>query len=386
MKCNSCSSAIDTPSFISDSNVSITSLCELKNGKTKKWVCKKCGHILGEPFSNNEEYYSSEYKILINSSDEDQIYDTVKGEIIYRTDHQIRTLLSKVEISKGLRLLDYGCAKASTPRSLLKEKPDINLHLFDVSDMYVEYWKEFIPEEKFSINVIPPQWYNSFDIVTSFFALEHIPDISKALKDIYKLLNHKGLFYGIVPYVFDNIADFVVRDHVNHFTIKSLSNVLIECGFNIKFLESTLHRGALVFCVEKNSNKTSFSPPSNEYSNALDLAQYWTNIDRSILEIEKKWSDKPTAIYGSGFYGTYVAKTLRNLNFVTCFIDKNPYQHDKNLFYLQVKPLDQIPKEVDRIYLAVNPIIASKVSDELQQTLNRTFEIFTLRRFSNVTF
>ena len=118
MHCNVCLTEIEKPVYVANSNQSLTSLCELRDGQVNVWSCPVCSHLRSEAFADTVAYYESDYKILLSDEEEDQIYEVKEGEIVYRTDHQITTLLHKLNLPAGATVLDYGCAKASTLKKL----------------------------------------------------------------------------------------------------------------------------------------------------------------------------------------------------------------------------------------------------------------------------
>ncbi|MEO7157994.1 MAG: methyltransferase domain-containing protein, partial [Vicinamibacterales bacterium] len=167
-------------------------------------------------------YYASEYKISLGAADEDQIYEIRGDRITYRTEHQVETLLGKLDLPHGALMLDYGCAKGEGPRQILRRRADVVMHLFDVSDMYRSYWDRFVPRDRTAVDSTTVSWQGRFDVVTSFFAIEHMDEPQAVVSKIAALLKEGGTLYGIVPDTFGNVADFVVTDHVNHFTRPSL--------------------------------------------------------------------------------------------------------------------------------------------------------------------
>ena len=82
---------------------------------------------------------------------------------------------------------------------------------------------------------------DSFDIVTLYDVLEHIPNIKGFLKEIHRILKPGGLLAVQSP----NIESFAARtlktnwnwllvpNHLWHFSSQSLSNVLKNSGFSV---------------------------------------------------------------------------------------------------------------------------------------------------------
>lgn len=378
MFCNVCRSELPPPIYEARSEQSITSLCQVHSGKVRVWSCQTCTHLCCEPLPNTVEYYESDYRILLDHEDEDQIYEVQGTTITYRTEHQIVTLLKKLYIPAGARVLDYGCAKGSTPRHLLRSRPDIEVHLFDVSDMYTSYWEEFLPIGNWAIHETPTNWQGRFEVVTSFFALEHIPEPLHTVRKIANLLADDGVFYGIVPDTFGNVADFVVIDHINHFTVSSLKTLLHSGGFNDIQVDTEVHRGALVFTARKTGPVFVIDNTEATLAASRRLAAYWSGVDDRIQAAEEANAGLPSAIYGSGFYGVYIAHQLRNPMLLRCFLDASPFQQTKTLLGRAILPPSQLPRDIRLLYVGLNPKIARAAITELDWHLGRDLTLVYL--------
>ena len=283
----------------------------------------------------------------------------VEGErIVYRTEHQVNTLLSKLDLPCGTRLLDYGCAKASTPRRLLVSRPDLQIHLFDVSDMYVRHWQQFLSESRWAMHNTPAEWQGHFNVITSFFALEHIPEPLETIRCINELLTENGVFYGIVPDTFSNVADFAVIDHVNHFTDVSLHTLLRCAGFTDIQIDADAHRGALVFTAHKVGAPSLCPDLAASLAASHRLANYWIALGDRIGAAETTHAALPAAIYGSGFYGAYIASLLGKPDRVEFFLDASPFQQGKTLFGKAIISPPALPDHIRLLYIGLNPKIA----------------------------
>ena len=79
MRCNVCDSPLGEPIFSSRSDIALTSLCERRTGRVRVWSCTHCGHLLGQPLVATEAYYASDYRILLDHDEEDEIYEMGDG-------------------------------------------------------------------------------------------------------------------------------------------------------------------------------------------------------------------------------------------------------------------------------------------------------------------
>jgi SAM-dependent methyltransferase len=366
MRCNVCDSALGEPIYTASSEQSLTSLCELRAGRTRVWACDDCGHLRGEALPDSDAYYETAYRISLDHEDEDQIYEVRGDQIVFRNEHQLSTLLDKVQLPNGALYLDYGCAKAAVPRRLLRQRADVQVHLFDVSDMYAAHWDTLVPAARRAVHHTPPHWQGRFEVITSFFALEHIPSPNETVGQIAAMLKEDGVFYGIVPDTFGNAADFVVIDHVNHFTVPSLHRILARAGFVQIEIDAAAHRGALVFVARRQG--APYPPPdvAATIARAVELAGFWDGFGKRILAAEFANRDAASAIYGSGFYGAYIATTLRQPDKVHCFLDRNPYQQTKTLFGKPILAPEQLPEHVRVLYAGLNPSIARGILGQME--------------------
>lgn len=374
--CNVCGAALDAPIYDAGHERALTSLCEQRTGRTRVWSCARCAHLRGEELVDNAAFYASGYRILLDHDDEDQIYEMREGHIVYRTQHQVDVLQQKLALPVGSRLLDYGCAKASTPRALLNARPDVDVHLFDVSAMYERHWDQFVPSGKRAINQTPPEWFGSFDVVTSFFALEHIPDPRETVQRIAALLKDDGVFYAIVPDTFGNPADLVVIDHVNHFTEPSIHHLLRDAGFAQIEVDASAHRGAHVVKATKHGQSTIAPPVQPVLAQSAELAQFWSTLATRICRAEARLgpqeeSAADVAIYGSGFYGAYIASSLASPGRIRCFLDQSPFQQGKKLFGIPILVPEALPHGVHTVFVGLNPRIARETMADAKWVQDR---------------
>src|SRR5690606_28444656 len=109
-----------------------------------------------------------------------------------------------------------GAAKGLTLMKLAKEK-GISGFVFDVTDAYKDYWAKFFGNGFYAAFITPFSWQEKFDVVTSFFVMEHVIDPLYFLQEIHKLLKPCGTLYLQVPNFQKNILDLFVADHIHHY-------------------------------------------------------------------------------------------------------------------------------------------------------------------------
>ncbi|MBU0807358.1 MAG: methyltransferase domain-containing protein [Gammaproteobacteria bacterium] len=382
--CRVCASPAMHTLYEMQSGYALTSLGQVYPGATRVWVCHGCAHLQTDEIANVAEYYDQHYNILVESEEDDQIYEVRDGQPVYRTAHQVAVLQAKLQLPQGARLLDYGCAKSSTMQGLLKVRPDLQPHLFDVSERYRAFWANFVRPEQCAVYQPRPEWAGSFDVVTSFFSLEHIVAPLDSLQRIRQLIRPDGLFYCIVPNVQSNIADFIVVDHVNHFTRSSLACLLGLAGFVVVEIDAESHRGAFVV-VALRSDDAVHSPVLADTEVAdtqvelTRIAAFWqTAAQRTRSYLKELPADAQCAIYGAGFYGAFIATRLSLPEQALCFVDQNPHLQGRQLNGRPIVSPAALPDSVDTLLVGLNPAHARQIVADIPALRDRPLRHFYL--------
>lgn len=373
--CNICNAELGAPCY--ESQHSLTSLCRIFPQPTVVRVCEACGHLQTQAIDDLAGFYDDDYDILTGSEEEDQIYEVTDSGTVYRTEHQIDIMLDKVSLPQTAKILDFGCAKGSVMRVLKTRRKDIEPFLYDISDRYIEFWKTFAKLKNCATYTVPNAWEQSFDLVTSFFSLEHIADPRQVLGTIRGLLKPDGILYGIVPNVLTNSADLIVIDHVNHFTASSLSKALSMEGYEIVDIDEQSHRGAFVFSAKKTNERQlatarSAVDPRRELAQISELSAFWTNAVESLQKQEASLpEDDSSAIYGAGFYGSFIHTALKHPERVGCFMDQNKFLQGSTLAEKPIIAPADLPVDIRNVYVGLNPVHARTIIESVVEFQSR---------------
>lgn len=373
--CNVCGNGLGAPVFTGEEAVSITTMNALIAGQTAVHLCRQCGHLQTRALPDLERFYAEEYSINADGLDDDQLYEIRDGQEIYRSEHQAAVLMRKLDLSGDIKVLDYGCAKGATLRRVVEACPSVQPYLFDVTERYLEFWKAFPGNPRFAAHKVDRDWVGTLDVVLSFYALEHIPDLSSALRDFRDLLKPGGTLYFIVPNVYQNAADFIVADHVNHFSERSIQTMLARAGFAEIDIDSLSHAAAFVVScrkVETSSPALPVEPTVDRTNEVVGLVDFWGQAKSRIQNAEEQLPEaSAVAIYGAGIYGNFIRTCLRRPKQVIGFMDQNRYLHGRSVNGLTVHPPNALVDGVGAIFVGLNPKIARRAMAELSETLGR---------------
>jgi SAM-dependent methyltransferase len=313
------------------------------------------------------------------------LYQVKNGQETFRIDHQVRTLLKKVPLANGARVLDYGCAKGASAKKLMHIAPGISTHLFDVSAMYKPFWERFATQTNWATHEVKPEWRGSFDLVMSFYVVEHVADPVATLKQAASLLKPNGILYWLVPNFLANPADFIVADHVNHFSRRSIETTMRRVGVDLQEIDSQSHEaGWIIIGVRNTAHSVPSEPLSTDSDNEIRrevvaLARYWIDIETRIRAFEALHCDSgPAAIYGSGFYGTFIASRLLNPDRITHFVDQSSFRQGKMLLDKPIVAPEQLPDDIKTVYVGLNMQTARAAIDDVKSWSGRHLDYFFL--------
>ena len=364
--CRVCTQSELIPIFESSGDFSFTSAQTPVPLKIRVAFCRSCGHAQTPPLDNIAEYYDTSYNFRNRNPEEDDIYIATNDHIIFRSDHQAAVIESKIDLSKPLRILDYGCAKASSLRKLSERHPNVIPYAFDVSEAYVPSWNHFIPKERQAPYQLPDGWNGHLDVVLSLFSLEHVDDPRGFVRVLRQLLRTNGRVHLIVPNLYQNVSDLLVADHVNHFSPSSLRRLFQDAGFSEIQIDTESHRAALIVSAVLGTGSSVAAPASpndiaQTETSARTIAANWKSSAAKIRSFEHNGKRHKTAIYGSGVYGLFIASTLSSLDDVAYFVDMNPFRQGLTLLDRQVIAPQDLENDVDAVLVGLNPQYAREI-------------------------
>jgi len=193
------------------------------------------------------------------------------------------------------------------------------------------------------------------------------------------------VFYFIVPNVYRNIADFVVADHVNHFSEASARVLLERNGFADVQVDGEAHDAAFVVTARNTVRQSAHAalPSADEVANlhsqALGMSEFWKGIVGKIRAFEGGLPSRAVPeIYGAGFYANFIALSLKHPERICAFVDQNPHLQGTTLRDRPVIAPDALPPDVTHVLVGLNPRIARASIQSIAAWSGRPLEFLYL--------
>jgi 2-polyprenyl-3-methyl-5-hydroxy-6-metoxy-1,4-benzoquinol methylase len=201
--------------------------------------CEKCGFLFTNPRPEADKlssYYQSEKYISHSNSRkgfQNSLYQWVRNY----------TISQKFELINGYKqngaLLDIGCATGEFLNYFKNRKWDVLGIEPDKSARKkgIENYSLNIDEES-HLNMIPP---SSFDVITMWHVLEHVPLLNERVEQLQKLLRPDGYLFIAVPNANSHDAKFYdsfwaaydVPRHLYHFTRDTITRLFSKYDFDL---------------------------------------------------------------------------------------------------------------------------------------------------------
>lgn len=360
--CRVCATQITATAY-QTSAPALTSVMTMLDMPTQVFVCDRCGHAQCADLPDIRTFYDTGYKISLGTEDHDQIFAVAKdGTSIFRTDHQAALALRLLDLPANASLLDYGAAKATTLRKMMVARPDLHPHVYDVSSDYAAAWQGWIATENQATYETPVEWAGHFDAIMTHFVLEHVAEPVGFLSVLHDMLKVGGRLLVSIPDVAANPGDMAVVDHLNHFSEASLRSALLKSGLNIEVIDRSSFPGAFFVVAKRLETPATFvedvQGALQAAGQALQICDFWTKAALGLDRAASRVAGKRAAIYGAGFYGSWIYSRVEKHVELDVFLDQNPKLRGTEHFGRPVMTPDDLPKDVQVVFVGLNPLKA----------------------------
>ena len=326
--------------------------------------CKDCGFVFSKNIPTKKELdecYSAVYA-------EDNYYSPI-------TEKRYNEIIDSFEpYRKTNCLLDYGCGDGLFLDIAKKRGWDV--YGIEYSETHINNCKakglKVYNSDDFQ-NILPP---GSFDVVTSFEVIEHIPDPVAFLRMVRHNIGDRrdtGVFFE-VPNVLFTIRDLgiwdIIYEHCSYFSSGSLVRCFIRAGFTVTSVAEEY--GTQFLCVEAIPNGPAGAgvegDPGGEEL-VFREARAFAARCRQKLE---SWSTQldglqqagqRVVVWGAGSKGVTFLNRMSRSDLVECVVDINPRKQGMYVAgtgHPIVAP-DFLREDIRSTILVMNPIYADEI-------------------------
>jgi SAM-dependent methyltransferase len=326
-------------------------------------VCAHCGAGFADGIPSQEamdRYYSEQSKYTYGSSGgKESPWDFKRFEA---TADQVVPRLR----SADARVLDIGCATGGL-LSVIRGRGFQNVTGVDPSPECAEAAARLhgVKVRTATLSRMG-DWEERFDLVLMVGALEHIREAGKAVREASRLLSPGGMLYCAVPDVEglpgspgSPFQQFSV-EHVNFFSLPSLSRLLGSCGLEpVETARWSVEwRSGVTEAIASGLYKHGMAGEPDFDDRTGPALERYVEIsiagDREIAVLVDSFraSQEPILVWGAGSLARRLLATtaLAEAN-ILAFIDTNPHLRDARLANRPILGPDQIAGMNERIFI-----------------------------------
>ena len=350
----------------------VTSDCVPFRGGGRLLSCHFCGlcqspadeqwfEEIGEIYDNYHAYHQA-------GGEEQPVLDPATGSLRQRSEVLLDHFTALPHAPRSGKALDVGCGTGGTLRTLSR-RGGWRLYGLEMDTKNLPF---LAPIEGFenlytgSVADLPGR----FDLVTMIHALEHFPEPLATMRDLWTKIAPSGRLLVEVPNAEQNPFDYLIADHMTHFTRTSLSALAAQAGFAIDCLSDAWVTKELSLTARPDSK---VSPVIRDGAALQAAARVRAQIDwlQRFVETAQNAARKSSSF---GLFGTSIAATwLCGLlgDAVSFFVEEDPNRVGRPYLGRAVLSPEQIATE-SVVFLALVPQIADRVAARLQMG---TFEL-----------
>lgn len=208
--------------------------------------CRQCDSAVLSPLPKTEElpgFYPPVYSFTLELGGQSwfkKLLSRAEYRFFFRPQYaaQVRSVMQSCgwQRGHGKKLLDVGCGRGL--RLLEFRRLGFDVHGLDLQPDVVRYLREEleIPAECADVSKLSRSFpTESFDLITTFFLIEHIPNVREALSAMYDLLKPGGWLAAAVPFVDSLQARAFGRRWINvmeaprHLTLPTQKGMISAC-------------------------------------------------------------------------------------------------------------------------------------------------------------
>ncbi|MGE6784737.1 hypothetical protein ACQKGL_19680 [Ensifer adhaerens] len=154
----------------------------------------------------------------------------------------------------------------------------------------------------------------------------------------------------------------VMATHLNHFSQASISHALASAGFEVQAVDNTSFPGAFFVVARRAEEADEKTAPASGAADAArkarEICAFWDQASETLKGGAERYARRKVAIYGAGFYGSWIYGRIGQAVDVVAFLDRNENMKGATHFGIPVLPPEELPGEAEALFIGLNPLKA----------------------------
>lgn len=203
-------------------------------------------NLLGDDFNAHEieQWYKEEEEAYYNLTEKHE--DSYIHENAYNS-YGFKNELAKLKMKKDIRILCFGAAYGGEVQSIIKILKDENIEQYTITVIDSSLEMLTMVKEKLKVDIMKSNINgridsndSSYDFITCFGVLHHIPNVSYVVSEFYRILKPTGLL--------------IIREPISSMGIwgsKRIGVTVNERGLGIEYINNLVNKNNFQLILKK---------------------------------------------------------------------------------------------------------------------------------------
>jgi SAM-dependent methyltransferase len=342
----------------------ITSDCRPWQAGGQLALCEQCGtvqKVVDEGFQETiAEIYATYTMYELAEGQDQQFFDQSSGVSIARSERILRWVNERYPFQYHGRLLDLGSGNGALLRIMSRLMPEWDLAATELTDKY-RASIESIPRCEGLYTCPLSEIPGRFDLIIMNNVIEHIINPREMLQEIGQKLKPDGRLLVETVNLAQSPFDLLQADHCSHFTMTSLTGLLMSAGFAVQAAWDDCVPKELTIYVGYDGKQRKIAP-ANIPSSRQIVTQNLDWLSRFSISARQFRKQGELGIFGTTIAGTWLFAELAGD--AAYFVDEDPYKINKTYLDKPVFSPQTLPSGRS-VFLALPFPVAKKVSTRL---------------------
>ncbi|MGJ0425070.1 class I SAM-dependent methyltransferase [Methylocystis sp.] len=263
-------------------------------------------------------------------------------------------------LREDARVLDFGCGTGSALKTFSGRHPRWHLYGAEIRDDARERLAQlpnFVELYTCDLDAIDAR----FDLVTLIHSLEHIISPVDTLIELRRLIGDDGRVFVQVPDCAITPFDFVIVDHLTHFTVESLRRLGERAGYETVAAHDALLPKELSWIGKAVASRDRPAETPQKGLDEIRAQVDWLNAQvRNSRELAR--SSANFGIFGTSISGTWLAGAVDDE--VDFFVDEDPQRIGREHMGRPIIAPDNVAENSD-VFIPLIPKVAAAVKSRL---------------------
>jgi hypothetical protein len=177
-----------------------------------------------------------------------------------------------------------------------------------------------------------------------------------------------------------NPGDMIVIDHLNHFTLPSIRLALARSGFAVDSVNTDDFPGAFFITATACDGAQAVQDGDVDAAVArnVEICRFWERAHALVTAARDRLAGQSCAIYGAGFYGSWIARQLAGKVDIVAVLDQNPALQGSTRHGAPVIAPAALDRSVRAVFVGLNPLRARGIIDAVPAFRDRDLDLVWL--------